>query len=356
MLIIAHRGNLNGPNPMTENQEHTITKAIKEGFDCEIDVWKVDDELWLGHDGPEHKTSLEFLETHVSKLWVHCKNLDALTALKDSFNCFFHDKDTYTLTSKGFIWGNIDSPTNAKVICVMPTGEIGECFGVCTDYPFKYEVAIDSVENLAFAHWVFESAILIPTIQNKNLVLSTRRGFKDLFCKYLGVDVRYSGQLASNPISLMDAHIRPEYPQMLTNFFSRFTSSVSPSVDFVVLPRQTKENYPPNDRPCALSNALDVFEPYSHRIVHTDTITNLQDQIDAVNSARRAVVVTDGSPFLVNGMFCKGKTMWVVRPHPYVENQANKFPIYALLLAEVRKNNTVVFMTAEELKQLLKTT
>jgi len=135
MLIIAHRGNLHGPNRATENREETIVAALAEGFDCEIDVWKVDDRLWLGHDGPEHETSLDFLTQHGSRLWVHCKNLDALIALKDQFNCFFHDKDTYTLTSRGFIWGNIGSPTTDKVICVMPPGDHGVCLGVCTDYP-----------------------------------------------------------------------------------------------------------------------------------------------------------------------------------------------------------------------------
>ena len=135
MLIIAHRGNLNGPDPATENREETIITALSHGFDCEIDVWKIGDQLWLGHDGPEHATSIEFLNTYNLRLWVHCKNLDALIALKDQFNCFFHDKDTYTLTSRGYIWGNIGSPTTKNVICVMPPGEIGECLGVCTDYP-----------------------------------------------------------------------------------------------------------------------------------------------------------------------------------------------------------------------------
>ena len=137
MRIIAHRGNLHGPNPTTENREETIVNALSEGFDCEIDVWRIDGRIWLGHDGPEHESSLDFLTQHGSKLWVHCKNLDALIALKDQFNCFFHDKDTYTLTSKGFIWGNIGSPTTDKVICVMPPGDHGVCLGVCTDYPMR---------------------------------------------------------------------------------------------------------------------------------------------------------------------------------------------------------------------------
>ena len=137
MLIIAHRGNTNGPDPATENREETIVSAITEGFDCEIDVWRIDGQLWLGHDGPEYATSLSFLETYQHALWVHCKNLNALVYLKDQFNCFFHDKDTYTLTSKGYIWGNIGSPTTEKVICVMPPGDHGVCLGICTDFPMR---------------------------------------------------------------------------------------------------------------------------------------------------------------------------------------------------------------------------
>jgi len=138
MLIIAHRGNLDGPNRTTENREETIATAIAEGFDCEIDVWSVNGCLWLGHDGPDYETSVAFLTVYCSSLWVHCKNLDALITLKDQFNCFFHDKDTYTLTSKGFIWGNIGSPTTDKVICVMPPGDTGVALGVCTDFPKRY--------------------------------------------------------------------------------------------------------------------------------------------------------------------------------------------------------------------------
>jgi hypothetical protein len=147
MLLIAHRGNLDGPNPETENRESTITAALDAGFDCEIDVWRIDGRLWLGHDKPEHETSLEFLSQHDLSLWVHCKNLDALIELKERFNCFFHDKDTYTLTSQGFIWGNIGSPTTDKVICVMPPGEVGEAFGVCTDFPKRLRQKHQEGEN-----------------------------------------------------------------------------------------------------------------------------------------------------------------------------------------------------------------
>jgi len=141
MKIIAHRGNLDGPSPSTENKPSTIREAIRHGFDCEIDVWYVDETFYLGHDYPETKVSCAFLEFYSEHLWIHCKHLESLVALKDQFNCFYHDKDIYTLTSRGYIWGNINSPTHPLSVQVMPekSGVFSmDCFGICTDYPFRY--------------------------------------------------------------------------------------------------------------------------------------------------------------------------------------------------------------------------
>lgn len=142
MKIIAHRGNLYGPDPKTENTPEIIQTAIRNGFDCEIDVWYVNGRYFLGHDFPETPILLEFLEFYSEHLWIHCKHLDSLIQLKDRFNCFYHDKDIYTITSRGYIWGNINSPTHPLTIQVMPekSGTFSEkCLGICTDYPFKYQ-------------------------------------------------------------------------------------------------------------------------------------------------------------------------------------------------------------------------
>lgn len=141
MKIIAHRGNLHGPNPSTENKPNTILRAIAMGLECEIDVWYVNGQYYLGHDYPETPVTYHFLEFFKESLWIHCKHLDALVQLKDTFNCFYHDKDIYTLTSKGYIWGNINSPTHSKVVQVMPekSGTFSpDCYAICTDYAFRW--------------------------------------------------------------------------------------------------------------------------------------------------------------------------------------------------------------------------
>ena len=37
MILISHRGNINGPNIDKENKPSYISAAIDKGYDCEVD-------------------------------------------------------------------------------------------------------------------------------------------------------------------------------------------------------------------------------------------------------------------------------------------------------------------------------
>ena len=50
MKLIAHRGNLHGPNPDKENSTDYINEAIESGYNVEIDVWFINNKWYLGHD------------------------------------------------------------------------------------------------------------------------------------------------------------------------------------------------------------------------------------------------------------------------------------------------------------------
>lgn len=150
MKFISHRGNLYGPDKVHENTEDAITHAISMEYDCEIDIWILNDQLWLGHDYPQHKTTYEFIEKYKNNLWIHCKHIDALIKLKHSYNCFFHDKDLYTITSTGIIWGNINSPILTDGVCVMPERSNVfnfNCFAICSDFPVHYKNIFESTQN-----------------------------------------------------------------------------------------------------------------------------------------------------------------------------------------------------------------
>ena len=145
MKLIAHRGNLNGPNPDKENHPDYINKAIGSGYNVEIDVWFINDKWYLGHDNPTYEIKYNFLFD--SRFWLHAKNGEAFDKLlKDknyNFNVFWHTTEDWVLTSKGYIWTYPNKFLYENSICVMPelgyNGNLNVCAAICTDYPINYE-------------------------------------------------------------------------------------------------------------------------------------------------------------------------------------------------------------------------
>ena len=68
MILISHRGNLNGKIPLRENEPDYIWLAIQAGYNVEIDIWFVDGKFKLGHDEPTYDFPFELFENHFSKL------------------------------------------------------------------------------------------------------------------------------------------------------------------------------------------------------------------------------------------------------------------------------------------------
>lgn len=146
MIIISHRGNLDGPNKKNENNPLYITNALDKFFHVEIDLWVENGILFLGHDHPQYKIVLSFLKKNSSKLWIHCKNLEALNFCnKNNLHFFFHDNDEYTLTSRGYVWAHPLVKKFENTILVMPKKNFKKdlssmnIIGLCTDYPIFYK-------------------------------------------------------------------------------------------------------------------------------------------------------------------------------------------------------------------------
>jgi hypothetical protein len=143
MILISHRGNLDGSFPNKENSPEYIKKALLKGFDVEIDVWFVNSCFFLGHDEPKYKINIDFLEN--KKLWCHAKNLNALDKMLNNKNihCFWHQNDDYTLTSNGFIWTYPNKKIANNSIAVLPElfkdWDVNDSFGICSDFVIKYK-------------------------------------------------------------------------------------------------------------------------------------------------------------------------------------------------------------------------
>lgn len=145
MILISHRGNISGRLESYENEPNYIDLAISKGYDVEVDVWYKDNLLWLGHDEPQYGVDFRWFRDRITKLWVHCKNTESIVFFKNCgypINYFWHENDTLTLTSKGYVWVYPGKQPIKDSIAVMPeinNDNITPCLGVCSDEIQNYK-------------------------------------------------------------------------------------------------------------------------------------------------------------------------------------------------------------------------
>ncbi len=146
MILISHRGNIDGKRETFENHPSYIKIALENGFDVEIDVWYKNNKWYLGHDEPQHEIDLDYLRN--KKFWCHAKNIEALNKmLKEDIHCFWHQEDDVTLTSKGYMWTYPGKKLTDYSIAVLPelnndnsiTMLPKKVLGICSDYVVNYK-------------------------------------------------------------------------------------------------------------------------------------------------------------------------------------------------------------------------
>tara|TARA_X000000950_G_C13852748_1_gene635255 strand:- start:1099 stop:1635 length:537 start_codon:yes stop_codon:yes gene_type:complete len=158
LIVIAHRGLLEGPAKNLENNPENIIFNIKNypNLFNEVDINIVKDAIYTGHDKPTYKIDLEFILNNKTNLILHIKKLDydsaytidTLLELYESCHCFCHEEDNFTITNKGLIWSHPKMGINKNTVCVMPEKVMSissEAFiknlnllkGVCTDFPLE---------------------------------------------------------------------------------------------------------------------------------------------------------------------------------------------------------------------------
>jgi hypothetical protein len=144
MKFIAHRGLFNGPDVNLENRPEQILQALEAGYDCEVDLWVVNGDWYLGHDRPDYPVHKEWLER--LGLWIHAKNLAALRWLTTTdLEYFWHQNDDFVLTSNNYIWTFPGKELTQRSVMVMPeyvdksldTARDLTCYAVCSDYVEK---------------------------------------------------------------------------------------------------------------------------------------------------------------------------------------------------------------------------
>jgi len=151
MILISHRGNITGRDIEKENSPAYILSALEAGFEVETDVFYIAGGLYLGHNSPCYPVELEFLKHE--HLWCHAKTPETLIYLRarPEIHSFYHDMDTCTLTSKGFIW-TFNGNLLANTICVLPEKyfepeELKICTGICSDTILTYKGHYEKIDS-----------------------------------------------------------------------------------------------------------------------------------------------------------------------------------------------------------------
>ena len=149
MILISHRGNINGRLVPFENQPNYIDTALAAGYDVEIDVWyeRESGKLYLGHDKADYQIDIDWLYERSDKLWIHCKNMDALSFFNKShlqigteYNYFSHDTDIGVLTSYGYIWSTNSYDNGILVLPeVFKKTPTDTTVGICSDIIQNYK-------------------------------------------------------------------------------------------------------------------------------------------------------------------------------------------------------------------------
>ena len=142
MILISHRGNINGINKGLENHPMLIFEALNKDYHVEIDVWFKKNKFYLGHDEPEFQVESSFFKN--DKLWCHAKNIEALYQMVNrNIHCFYHQTDDVTLTSKGYLWTSPNKTLTKKSVMVLPEIQNLEIptkiHGLCSDVIENYE-------------------------------------------------------------------------------------------------------------------------------------------------------------------------------------------------------------------------
>jgi hypothetical protein len=137
---ISHRGNISGREPEKENSPDYLQEALSRGYhvECDVRFVKGENSLYLGHDKPQYPVPIDFFTQ--GGIWAHCKDVDSLRILhRERFaNCFYHDKDAFTITSQGYIWCYPGNYVHDGIV-VMPEYlpkdmDFSAATGVCSDF------------------------------------------------------------------------------------------------------------------------------------------------------------------------------------------------------------------------------
>ena len=123
-------------------------------------------------------------------------------------------------------------------------------------------------------------------------------------------------------------------------FEENFKLDYEKNIEQILLPRQFKENFYGNEREIDSTQ----YERSSTIILNTDNTEDIDLQVELLNRSKK-VFVTDGSPYLVNGCFCRNSDIVIVSnpDKRQLDGQIINYCRTKFIDDYIKKSNTVEF-------------
>jgi len=224
----------------------------------------------------------------------------------------------------------------------------------------SYYLIIDTLYHDSFFHLVAECAIYLPLFiilkrkyPSLKLYLKEFKSYKKLFCDFFDItqtDIVYN-LVPSNvcifpmPISSLNINtIGDHWKLQIDYLIHELTLKCADNpknIQNLLLPRQNKENFKNNDRTYDTTDIHNNIQNSTCITLNTDEIVDLNDQIKTVNSSVN-VILTGGSPYFTNGLFCKNSHIIVL--DAFVVSQINMFVKLKYIHDKICEHNQVFFI------------
>jgi hypothetical protein len=228
---------------------------------------------------------------------------------------------------------------------------------------------IDCPCHMAFAHWVYESAIFLQYFKYFNdacllLNANPHRDYKHLFSKLFGINkIRWldntteNTNIPANNICIIsrnftlndtsDATSRnPDcltlYKTMVLNFRNHIIANKFDYIkdnEHLFLPRNSIQNYVGNDRAVDYTNINALLSEKNYIEYKTSDTVDFNDQIKLVSRSKN-IYLDWGSNLLVNGFFSKGSTIYCVNKMPWQLH----YPFLRIVYDIIEDNNTMILI------------
>jgi hypothetical protein len=231
-----------------------------------------------------------------------------------------------------------------------------------------YYWIIDSAGEFALAHWIYESFIFIHILiglkeLNEGIKIMTKnpkKYVKSMLC-FFGIKNEVVNQIDNYnnycyfpKVYSMNTsqNIEPdEYYNLYLNLYIAYIQRNTPiiqSIKTVFLPRNTIDNYEPNDRIIENTEKIkEIVIENGGMVLDTYALNNIKYQFSIINNAE-IVILDYGSSVFFNCIFLKNKKIYIIDNQNQSQSH-HRFSINNYLYNKIASNNEVRLITSGDL-------